>query len=160
MISSARRGKRAEREERTGKRADMDERRETGEERREKREETREQRKERIEKRQYRPRALLLSCLFSSLFSHLSPPVSLLSSLSAFFPLLSYLCAIFPLLSLLLLSQVALRTCHLELCIRPSDPSPIHSTLCLTIPGPKGCAKRLNNDWLLPTSDCALATSD
>ena len=89
----------------------------------------------------------LLSSRFSlrsSLFSLVSPPVSLLSSLSALFPLLSSLSALFPLLSLLLISQIALRTCHFELCIRPSIPLPIHSTLCLTIPGPAECAKRLN----------------
>ena len=81
----------------------------------------------------------LLSSRFSlrsSLFSLLSPPVSLLSSLSALFPLLSSLSALFPLLSLLLLSQIPLRTCPFELRIRPSIPLPIHSTLCLTIPGP------------------------
>ena len=91
----------------------------------------------------------LLSSRFSlrsSLFSLLSPPVSLLSSLSALFPLLSSLSALFPLLSLLLISQIALRTSHFELCIRPSLPLPIHSTLCLTIPGPAECAKRLNNN--------------
>ena len=56
----------------------------------------------------------LLSSRFSlrsSLFSLLSPPVSLLSSLSALFPLLSSLSALFPLLSLLLIAQIALRTC-------------------------------------------------
>merc|ERR1712216_11122 len=74
-----------------------------------------------------------------SLFSLLSSLFSLLSSL---FSLLS---ALFPLLSLLLISQIALRTCHFELRIRPSIPLPIHSTLCLTIPGPAECAKRLNN---------------
>merc|ERR1712078_264426 len=61
--------------------------------------------------------------------------------LSSFFSLLSSLC---PLLSLLLFSQIALRSCHLELRIRPSTPLPIHSTLCHTIPGPAECAKRLN----------------
>ena len=77
----------------------------------------------------------LLSSLFSSrfslrysLFSLLSPPVSLLSSLSALFPLLSSLSALFPLLSLLLISQIALRTCHFELCIKPSNPLPTEST--------------------------------
>ena len=62
-------------------------------------------------------------CSLVALFSHFSAP----------FPLLS-----------LLLSQVALRPCHFELCIRPSTPLPIRSTLCLTIPGPAECAKRLN----------------
>ena len=64
----------------------------------------------------------LLSSLFSllsAIFSLLSPPVSLLSSLSA----------LFPLLSLLLISQIELRTCHFELCIKPSIPLPIHLTL-------------------------------
>ena len=84
--------------------------------------------------------------LRSSLFSLLSPPVSLLSSLSALFPLLSSRSALFPLLLVLVSSQIALRTSHCELCIRPSIPLPIHSTLCLTIPGPAECAKRLNNN--------------
>ena len=66
---------------------------------------------------------------------------SLFSLLSSRFSLLS---ALFPLLSLLLISQIALRTCHFELCIRPSNPLPTASTLCVTIPGPAECAKRLN----------------
>ena len=45
---------------------------------------------------------------------------------------------------LLLISQVALRTCHFELCVRPSNPLPTASTLCVTIPCPAECAKRLN----------------
>ena len=61
--------------------------------------------------------------------------------LSSLFSLLS---ALFPLLSLLLVSQIALRTCHFELCIRPSNPLPTTSTLCGPIPGPAECAKRLN----------------
>ena len=57
--------------------------------------------------------------LLSDLFSLLSSLSSRLSSLmiSAFFPLLSSLSALFPLLSLLLISQIALSTCHFELCI-------------------------------------------
>ena len=66
-----------------------------------------------------------------------------LSVLASLFSLLS---AIFPLLSLLLISQIALRTCHFELCIRPSNPLPTASTLCGTIPGPAECAKRLNKN--------------
>ena len=87
-----------------------------------------------------------LCALLSSLVSLLPSLFSLLSSLSALFPLLSSRSALFPLLSLLLSSQIALRTSHFELCIRPSIPLPIHSTLCLTIPGPAECAKRLNNN--------------
>ena len=87
---------------------------------------------------------LAASLGLSSVFSLLSSPFSLLS-------------ALFPLLSLLLVSQIALRTCHFELCIRPSNPLPIHSTLCLTIPGPAECAKRLNNnnDGLHAAKDAA-----
>ena len=66
-------------------------------------------------------------------------------ALCALFSLLSYVPPLLPLRSLLLISQIALRTCHFELCIRPSIQLPIHSTLCLTIPGPAECAKRLNN---------------
>ena len=49
------------------------------------------------------------------------------------------------LLSLLLICQLPLRTCPFALRIRPSIPLPIHSTLCLTIPGPAECAKRLQH---------------
>ena len=42
------------------------------------------------------------------------------------------------------LSLFFLRTWHYELCIKASIPLPINSTLCLTIPGPAECAKRLN----------------
>ena len=80
-----------------------------------------------------RPSHLDRACL-----SLLASRFSLLSSL---FSLLS---ALFPLLSLLLISQIALRTCHFELCIRPSNPLPTASTLCGTLPGPAECAKRLN----------------
>ena len=58
------------------------------------------------------------------------------------YSLLSALFSPFPLLSLLLISQIALSTCHFELCIRPSNPLPTASTLCGTIPGPAECAKR------------------
>ena len=61
--------------------------------------------------------------------------------ISSLFSLLSFLCSL-PSSLLGLLSQIALRTCHFELGIRPSNPLPIHSTLCLTIPGPAECAKR------------------
>ena len=71
--------------------------------------------------------------------------LALFSLVFALFPLSSSLCSR-PLLSLLLISQIALRTCHIELCIRPSNPLPTASTLCLTIPGPAECAKRLNNN--------------
>ena len=48
-------------------------------------------------------------------------------------------------------SQTALRTCHFDLCIKPSNPLPtFHSTLCLTIPGPTECAKRLNSPGQRP----------
>ena len=56
--------------------------------------------------------------------------------------LFSLLSALFPLLWLLLNSRIALRTCHFELCIRPSNPLPTASTLCGTLPGPAECAKR------------------
>merc|ERR1712078_891477 len=56
------------------------------------------------------------------------------------------LSSLFPLLSLLLISEIALRTCRFELCIRPSNPLPTASTLCGTLPGPAECAKRLNNN--------------
>ena len=62
-----------------------------------------------------------------------------LSLLASLFSLLS---ALFPLLSLLLISQIALRTCHFELCIRPSNPLPTVSALSVTVPGPAECAKR------------------
>ena len=65
-------------------------------------------------------------------------------ALSALFSLLSSLSALFPLLSLLLISQIALRTCPFDLCIRPSTSPPTASTLCGSIPGPAECAKRLN----------------
>ena len=42
------------------------------------------------------------------------------------------------------LSLFFLRTWHYELCIKASIPLPINSSLCLTIPGPAECAKRLN----------------
>ena len=60
-------------------------------------------------------------------------------ALSALFSLLSSLPPLFPLLSLLLISQIALRTCPFDLCIRPSTSHPTAST-----PGPAECAKRLN----------------
>ena len=44
------------------------------------------------------------------------------------------------------LSLFFLRTWHYELCIKASIPLPINSTLCLTIPGPAECAKRLNDN--------------
>ena len=44
------------------------------------------------------------------------------------YSLLSLLSALFPLLSLLLISQIALRTYHFELCMRPSNPLPTEST--------------------------------
>ena len=66
---------------------------------------------------------------------------SLFSLLSSRFSLLS---ALFPLLSLLLISQIALRTCPFDLCIRPSTSPPTASTLCGSLPGPAECAKRLN----------------
>ena len=65
-------------------------------------------------------------------------------ALSALFSLLSSLSALFPLLSLLLICQIALRTCPFDLCIRPSTSPPTASTLCGSIPGPAECAKRLN----------------
>ena len=65
-------------------------------------------------------------------------------ALSALFSLLSSLSALFPLLSLLLISQIALRTCPFDLCIRPSTSPPTASTLCGSLPGPAECAKRLN----------------
>ena len=87
-----------------------------------------------------------LFCLCSSLCSlpslgpnlfRPSPPFPLCSLLSSLSPL-------FPLLSLLLIYQIALRTCHFDLCIRPSTSPPTASTLCGTIPGPAECAKRLH----------------
>ena len=80
------------------------------------------------------------------------------SGTEPFFPLFCSLSALFPLLSLLL-SQVALRPCHFELCIRSSTPLPIRSTLCLTIPGPAECAKRLNKSmpW---KRQCSSRTTD
>ena len=84
-------------------------------------------------------------CVWSGIAGRSADPlilivlVSLFSLLSSLFSLLS---ALFPLLSLLLISQIALRTCHFELCIRPSAPLPTASTLCGTIPGPAECAKR------------------
>ena len=109
---------------------------------------------------------LSLSSRFSLRSSLLSPrgrPFSLLSSLSALFLLLSSLSALFPLHSLLLLSQIALRTSHFELCIRPSTPLPTASTLCGTILGPNYCLLRpshLDCDCLsLLASLCALPSS-
>ena len=64
-------------------------------------------------------------CSLVALFSHFSAP--------------------FPLLSLPLISQIALRTCPFDLCIRPSTSPPTASTLCGSLPGPAECAKRLNN---------------
>ena len=68
------------------------------------------------------------------------------SALSALFSLLSSLPPLFPLLSLLLISQIALRTCPFDLCISPSTSHPTASTLCGSLPGPAECAKRLNNN--------------
>ena len=81
-----------------------------------------------------------LSSVFSLVSSLLSLLSSLFSLLSSLFSLLlavvvlrgldllsfisSLLSALFPLLSLLLISQIVLRTCHFELCIRPSNPLP------------------------------------
>ena len=75
---------------------------------------------------------------------------SLCSLLSSLFSVLSSLSALCPLLSLPLISQIALRTCPFDLCIRPSTSPPTASTLCGTIPGPAECAKRLNNYALRP----------
>ena len=50
--------------------------------------------------------------------------------------LLSSLSPLFPPLSLLLTSQIAHRTCHCDLCIRPSTSPQTASTLCGPIPGP------------------------
>ena len=61
----------------------------------------------------------------------------------------SHFAPLFPLPSRLLICQAALRSCHLELRIRQSIHLPIHSTLCLTIPGPAECAKRLNNNNII-----------
>ena len=63
-------------------------------------------------------------------------------ALSSLFSLLSSLSALFPLLSLLLISQIALRTCPFDLGIRPSTSPPTASTLCGSLPGPAECAKR------------------
>ena len=51
--------------------------------------------------------------------------------LSSLFSLLS---ALFPRLSLLLISQIALRTSHFELCFRPSNPLPTESIRPLASP--------------------------
>ena len=67
-------------------------------------------------------------------------------ALSALFSVRSSLSALFPLLSLPLISQIALRTCPFDLCIRPSTSHPTASTLCGSLPGPAECAKRLNNN--------------
>ena len=74
----------------------------------------------------------------------ISGPLAASWGLSALFSLLSSLSALFPLLSLPLISQIALRTCPFDLCIRPSTSPPTAATLCGTIPGPAECAKRLN----------------
>ena len=47
-------------------------------------------------------------------------------------------------------SYFFLRTWNYELCIKASTPLPINSTLCLTIPGPAECAKRLNKLHFTP----------
>ena len=97
--------------------------------------------------------SLSLSSRFSLRSSILSPrarPFSLPSRPSGTEPLpspyyslrRSHFAPLFPLLSLLLISQIALRTCHFELSIRPSTPLPTVSTLCGTLPGPATCAKR------------------
>ena len=65
-------------------------------------------------------------------------------ALCALFSLLSSLPPLFPLLSLLLISQIALRTCPFDLSIRPSTSHPTASTLCGSLPGLAECAKRLN----------------
>ena len=87
--------------------------------------------------------------LRSSLVSPRARPFSLPSRPSGTEPsLFSLLSSLFPLLSLLLFSQIPLRDCHFDLCIRPSTARQTASTLCGSLPGPAECAKRLNNDFL------------
>ena len=85
-----------------------------------------------------------LTCCCSQLKSlHLRS--SLFSLLSSLFSLSSWPCdASIPRVELptRLNLQIALRTCHFELCIRPSTPLPTTTTLCGPIPGPAECAKR------------------
>ena len=69
--------------------------------------------------------------LRSSLLSPGGRPFSLPSRPSGTEPsLFSLLSSLFPLLSLLLFSQIPLRDCHFDLCIRPSTARQTASTLC------------------------------
>ena len=74
--------------------------------------------------------------------------------------LFSLLSSLFPLLSPLLFSQIPLRECHFDLCIKPSTARQTVSTVCGTILGQKYCLLRpshLDSDCLfLFASLCAL----
>ena len=92
----------------------------------------------------------LLSSLFFLLSSLCSLPSSLLSLLSSLLSLLStlfsLLSSLFSLSSSLAAAHFSDRTAHLSLRTLhqaiDSASTCIHSTLCLTIPGPAECAKR------------------
>ena len=56
--------------------------------------------------------------------------------------LFSLLSSLFPLLSPLLFSQIPLRECHFDLCIKPSTARQTVSTVCGTILGPNYCLLR------------------
>ena len=78
--------------------------------------------------------------LRSSLVSPRARPFSLPSRPSGTEPsLFSLLSSLFPLLSLLLFSQIPLRDCHFDLCIRPSTARQTASTLCGSYANPGKC---------------------
>ena len=78
--------------------------------------------------------------LRSSLVSPRARPFSLPSRPSGTEPsLFSLLSSLFPLLSLLLFSQIPLRDCHFDLCIRPSTARQTASTLCGSYANPGQC---------------------
>ena len=78
--------------------------------------------------------------LRSSLVSPRARPFSLPSRPSGTEPsLFSLLSSLFPLLSLLLFSQIPLRDCHFDLCIRPLTARRTASTLCGSYANPGKC---------------------